>query len=119
FELRASWSKDDLKTAFRRLARKYHPDVNHGNREADSQFKFVNRAYEALSRQIEKPAPPAAASQPPQSAPPHKKSDEDEEADFGSVELYQKLKAVVEARRKRGAAKASPSLLSKMGKWFS
>ena len=42
-------SQDDIKKAFRKLARKYHPDVNQGNKEAEARFKEVNEAYEVLS----------------------------------------------------------------------
>ena len=44
-----SASQDDIKKAFRKLARKYHPDVNQGNKEAEARFKEVNEAYEVLS----------------------------------------------------------------------
>ncbi|MBP0000652.1 MAG: molecular chaperone DnaJ [Cyanobacteria bacterium SID2] len=40
--------KDEIKRAFRRLARKYHPDVNK-EEEAEERFKEINRAYEVLS----------------------------------------------------------------------
>jgi molecular chaperone DnaJ len=39
----------DIKQAFRRLARKYHPDVNPGDKSAEARFKEVNQAYEVLS----------------------------------------------------------------------
>ncbi len=42
-------SADDLKKAFRKLARKYHPDINPGDAEAESKFKEINEAYEVLS----------------------------------------------------------------------
>jgi molecular chaperone DnaJ len=42
-------SQDELKKAFRQLARKYHPDLNKGSREAEEKFKEVNGAYQVLS----------------------------------------------------------------------
>ncbi len=42
-------SPDEIKKAFRKLARQYHPDVNHGNKKAESRFKEVSEAYEVLS----------------------------------------------------------------------
>jgi curved DNA-binding protein len=41
--------KDEIKKAFRKLARKYHPDVNPGDRSAEEKFKEINEAYEVLS----------------------------------------------------------------------
>ena len=40
---------DEIKKAFRRLARKYHPDMNPGDRQAEAKFKEVNEANEVLS----------------------------------------------------------------------
>ena len=42
-------STDQIKKAYRKLARKYHPDVNPGNKEAEEKFKEVSRAHEVLS----------------------------------------------------------------------
>lgn len=42
-------SEKEIKQAFRRLARKHHPDVNPGDRSAETTFKEVNEAYEVLS----------------------------------------------------------------------
>jgi len=39
----------EIKKAYKRLARKYHPDVNPGDRNAEEQFRKINAAYEILS----------------------------------------------------------------------
>ncbi len=42
-------SDKEIKQSYRRLARKYHPDVNPGDKSAESKFKEINAAYEVLS----------------------------------------------------------------------
>src|SRR5271155_1534274 len=43
-----SATEAQIKSAFRKLARKHHPDVNPNNKEAERQFKEVNEAYQVL-----------------------------------------------------------------------
>ena len=42
-------SEDDIKKAYRKLAKKYHPDKNPGNKEAEEKFKLISEAYAVLS----------------------------------------------------------------------
>lgn len=44
-----SASQNEIKSAFRKLALKYHPDRNQGDKEAEEKFKKINEAYQVLS----------------------------------------------------------------------
>src|SRR5688572_32872317 len=43
-----SASDKEIKQAYRKLARKFHPDVNPGDKGAEAKFKEINEAYEVL-----------------------------------------------------------------------
>jgi molecular chaperone DnaJ len=47
--VKPSSSQDEIKRAYKRLARKFHPDVNPDDKSAEEKFKEVNRAFEVLS----------------------------------------------------------------------
>ena len=40
---------DDIRRAYRKLARKYHPDLNPGDKSAEDRFKNVQEAYDVLN----------------------------------------------------------------------
>ena len=42
-------TEDEIKKAYRQMAKKYHPDLNPDNKEAEAKFKEANEAYEVLS----------------------------------------------------------------------
>lgn len=46
--VRKSATKDEISKAFKKLARKYHPDLNQEDKDAENKFKDINEAYEVL-----------------------------------------------------------------------
>lgn len=55
-ELQKNASLEDIKKAYRKLAKKYHPDINPGNKEAEERFKEINEAYNTLGNESLKKA---------------------------------------------------------------
>ena len=48
-------SQDEVKKAFRKLARKYHPDMNQGDKKSEEKFKEINEANEGALRPRQTP----------------------------------------------------------------
>jgi tetratricopeptide (TPR) repeat protein len=68
-------SLDEVKAAYRRLARLYHPDTNPGDRSAQEKFMQLHAAYKTLLDVVPQKSDPLPASQPspsPSSSPPPK-----------------------------------------------
>ena len=42
-------TKDEIKHAYRKLAKQYHPDRHHGDKKAEARFKEISEAYSTLS----------------------------------------------------------------------
>src|SRR5437667_4503242 len=53
-EIGRAASVSDIKRAFRKLARRYHPDINPGDRHAEERFKRITEAYEILSDPVKR-----------------------------------------------------------------
>ena len=54
-------TEDEIKKAYRKLARKHHPDVNPNDKSAEEKFKKINEAYEVLSDKDKTPEVRAAS----------------------------------------------------------
>lgn len=48
-EVERDATPEEIKSAYRRLAKQYHPDLNPGDKNAEEKFKFLAKAYEVLS----------------------------------------------------------------------
>lgn len=53
-EVSVNADSNEIKKSYRKLARKFHPDTNQGNKEAEFKFKEISEAYEILSNEGKK-----------------------------------------------------------------
>ena len=53
-EVSENATKDEIKKSFKRLAKKYHPDINKDNKNAEQKFKEISEAYEVLGKDEER-----------------------------------------------------------------
>ena len=65
-----SANEKEIKQAFRKLAKKYHPDANPDNPNAEARFKEINEAYEVLSDKEKRSMYDRFGTVNPQQAPP-------------------------------------------------
>ena len=54
-------SQDEIRRSYRKLARKYHPDANPGDKQAEERFKEIQHAYEVLYSQAQQEQEAATA----------------------------------------------------------
>src|SRR4030042_6976632 len=100
-------SQDDLKKAFRHLARKYHPDLNKGSKEAEEKFKEINEAYQVLSdpqKKAEYDQVGHAACRPGDSSGYRTPSYDDLFRDFGLGDIFDAFSAGSGRARSRAGA---------------
>src|SRR6186713_610875 len=83
-------TEKEIKQAFRKLARKYHPDVNPGDKAAETKFKEINEANEVLSDPDKRKKYDALGArwQDAGHAPPDWESGAQESGDFGGQEFH-------------------------------
>ena len=99
-EVPLSASKEDIRAAYRRLAKLYHPDKNAGNAEAEEKFKLINEANEILTNENSKNEYDAYRAQQER----WKKNEADKEASKDAIKqsnkkTYTKTKTVVTETR--------------------
>jgi hypothetical protein len=131
FGLSEKWTLDDLKVAYRQLARKYHPDMNRDDNEADTYFKFVNQSYDLMlkvhaqlsspkgqEKEKEKVKEKEQEADKAKSAADKKKKAAGDVDEMGSEELYQKLMYVIETTRAQGVKPVKKSAISRLRDWL-
>ncbi len=103
-------SEDDLRKAYRKLARKYHPDLNPGDKSAEDRFKNVQEAYDVLSDPKKKDMYDQVGFYSDSGFPsgPGPGSSRHPNMDFGGFDFSDVLKnAQAEAHARRGAGAAT------------
>jgi molecular chaperone DnaJ len=100
-------SQDEIKKSFRQLARKYHPDLNKGSREAEEKFKEINEAYQVLSdpqKKAQYDQVGHAAFRPGDTAGYKPPSYDDLFRDFGLGDIFDAFSGVTPRTRQRSGA---------------
>src|SRR5579863_9698634 len=106
-------SEDDIRKAYRKLARKYHPDLNPGDKAAEDRFKNVQEAYDVLSDskkrqmydQVGFYSDSGFASGPPPGSGRARSHPNMDFNGFDFSEMFKGAKAESDARRSSGAFK--------------
>jgi curved DNA-binding protein CbpA len=105
--LRSGAAFEDIKAAYRQLARRYHPDVNSGDQQAKEKFIQVTQAYQALADVLapegDSAAQPAAVSSEPATAQPAPRVQVNPQLSAAEQQLkqalYEQLQQLLQAMR--------------------
>jgi curved DNA-binding protein len=104
---------EEVRKAFRRLARQYHPDVNGQDPDAETKFKVINEAYEVLSdpkkrQRYDQLGPKYAAQPPPPPAQPGQSQGPWEFSGTGFSEFFEELFGRTHGAAGTGGGTATP-----------
>lgn len=111
-------SSAEVKQAYRKLAKKYHPDTNGGDPQAAERFKQVHEAYKVLGNEESRTAYQSQSRTTRASGePPEKPSAGKERVSFDPGNMEEQFERFLVSSRKRRVTGASPNALSQQKVW--
>jgi curved DNA-binding protein CbpA len=98
-ELDRNASLDEIKATYRKLARKFHPDLNPGDIQAHQHFIDLNQAYQFLLKQVHPQSPPKSATTAPTPPTDVANSSVHKNEDELKWQLYYELQSLLKQRQ--------------------